>query len=202
MPGLKDLSAPQGVMVDKEGIPLPPWYRWITFTGNVLFAITSSGTTAERPVKLLWLGRNFWNTDIGQMEWYDGSTWVTWGGGGGGAPTTASYVVMGLDATLTNERVLAVGSPVTLTDGGAGGNATIDFDETATLGNNARVAVSKNSGATVGTRRRLNLIEGSNITLTIADDPGNEEVDVTIAASGGGGGLSEAEVLARVAVGL
>jgi hypothetical protein len=33
----------------------------------------------------------------------------------------------------------------------------------------------------------LNLIEGSNVTLTIADDSGNEEVDVTIAASGGGG---------------
>lgn len=53
---------------------------------------------------------------------------------------------------------------------------------------NARVAINKNSGATVGTRRRINFIEGSNVTLTIADDAGNEEVDVTIAASGGGGG--------------
>jgi hypothetical protein len=44
----------------------------------------------------------------------------------------------------------------------------------------ARINVSKNSGATVGTRRRLNLIEGTNITLTVADDAGNEEVDVTI----------------------
>jgi hypothetical protein len=52
---------------------------------------------------------------------------------------------------------------------------------------NARVAVSKNSGATVGTRRRINFIEGSNVTLTVADDSGNEEVDVTIAAASGGG---------------
>lgn len=52
-----------------------------------------------------------------------------------------------------------------------------------TTGANARLAVSKNSGATVGTRRRLNLIEGTNVTLTIADDAGNEEVDVTIDAS-------------------
>jgi hypothetical protein len=44
----------------------------------------------------------------------------------------------------------------------------------------ARINVSKNSGATVGTRRRLNLIEGTNITLTVADDAGNEEVDVMI----------------------
>ncbi len=54
----------------------------------------------------------------------------------------------------------------------------------------ARVAVRKNSGgADVGARRRLNLIEGSNITLTVADDPAGEEVAITIAASDGGGGL-------------
>jgi hypothetical protein len=78
--------------------------------------------------------------------------------------------------------ITAVGSPITFSSG------TLDFDETVALGNNARVAVSKNSLGTVGTRRRINFIEGSNVTLTIADDSGNEEVDVTIAASGGGGG--------------
>jgi hypothetical protein len=51
----------------------------------------------------------------------------------------------------------------------------------------ARVKVRKNNGASdVGARRRLNLIEGSNVTLTVSDDPTNEEVDVTIASSGGG----------------
>jgi hypothetical protein len=44
--------------------------------------------------------------------------------------------------------------------------------------------VRKNSGPDVGSRRRLNLIEGSNVTLTVADDPTDEEVDVTIASSG------------------
>jgi hypothetical protein len=55
---------------------------------------------------------------------------------------------------------------------------------TAVTGANARVAVRKNSGATVGTRRRVNLIEGSAIALTVADDSGSEEVDVTIALTG------------------
>lgn len=53
------------------------------------------------------------------------------------------------------------------------------------------VAVSKNSGATVGTRSTLNFIEGSNVTLTIADDAGGDEVDITIAASGGGGAIGD-----------
>ncbi len=47
------------------------------------------------------------------------------GGGGGGAPATASYVVMALDATLTNERILTAGAGIVITDGGAGGAVTV-----------------------------------------------------------------------------
>jgi hypothetical protein len=55
------------------------------------------------------------------------------------------------------------------------------------LGN---IRVSKNSGAIVGTRRAINLIEGANITLTITDDPTGDEVDITIAAGGGVGSIT------------
>jgi hypothetical protein len=82
---------------------------------------------------------------------------------------------------------ISVGAPLTFSA------LTLDFDETATLGNNARVMVRKNTGADVGARRRLNLIEGTNVTLTVADDAGSEEVDVTIAATGGGGGYATIE---------
>lgn len=59
-----------------------------------------------------------------------------------------------------------------------------DDELTGDLNATARVAVRKNStGGAVGARRRLNLIEGSNVTLTVADDSGNEEIDVTIAAA-------------------
>lgn len=46
-----------------------------------------------------------------------------------------------------------------------------------------KVGVRKNSTGTVFTRQQINLIEGSNITLTVADDAGTPEIDVTIAAS-------------------
>lgn len=49
------------------------------------------------------------------------------------------------------------------------------------------VTVEKN-GTAVGTRRNINFIEGTNITLTIADDSVNDEVDVTITAAGGASG--------------
>jgi hypothetical protein len=50
-----------------------------------------------------------------------------------------------------------------------------------------KIVVSK-AGTTVGTRKQVNLIEGSNVTLTVSDNSGSDRVDVTIAASGGGGG--------------
>ena len=44
----------------------------------------------------------------------------------GGAPTNASYVTLGTNVDLTNERVLTAGTGISITDGGAGGNVTID----------------------------------------------------------------------------
>jgi hypothetical protein len=82
-------------------------------------------------------------------------------------------------------RNLGVTSPIT-GGGDLSADRTFGFDQAVALGNNARVTVRKNTGADVGVRRRLNLIEGANVTLTVADDAGNEEVDVTIAASSSG----------------
>lgn len=43
------------------------------------------------------------------------------------------------------------------------------------------------AGVLTGTRREINLIEGSNVTITTADDSGNNRVNVTIAASASAG---------------
>lgn len=59
-----------------------------------------------------------------------GAVDITVPGGGGGAPVNADYVVMSLDATLTDERVLTPGTGIALTDGGAGGAATLSVDAT------------------------------------------------------------------------
>ncbi len=51
-------------------------------------------------------------------------------GGGGGASTGDSFVTISHDADLTGERVLAAGSAISLTEGGANSSATIAFDPT------------------------------------------------------------------------
>jgi hypothetical protein len=57
----------------------------------------------------------------------DGSTAKISGaaGGGGGAPTDASYIVVGANGTLSEERVLTAGTGIIINDGGANGNFTI-----------------------------------------------------------------------------
>lgn len=65
-----------------------------------------------------------------------------------------------------------------------GGDEFADGDLLKATG---RTRVSKASSL-VGTRRQVNFIEGTSVTLTIVDDPTNEKVDVTIASAGGTGG--------------
>lgn len=54
----------------------------------------------------------------------------------------------------------------------------------------ARANILK-GGTLIGTRRGLNLIQGTNVTLTMTDDSPNERVNVTIDAAAGGGGTSD-----------
>jgi hypothetical protein len=52
------------------------------------------------------------------------------GGGGGGAPTNASYLTLGLNAGLTDERVFTPTADLSATDGGAGGLYTLGLANT------------------------------------------------------------------------
>ncbi len=111
--------------------------------------------------------------------------------GGTGAVTVNSTITQYTDELAQD----AVGT--ILTD-----SSTIDFTyndgantiTAAMIANSStqKVEITKNSGAVVGTRKQLNFIEGSNVTLTVADDAGNDQVDITIAATGASGAPSTA----------
>jgi hypothetical protein len=51
--------------------------------------------------------------------------------------------------------------------------------------------IIRKAGTLIGKRKTLNFIEGSNVTLTVADDSANDKIDITIASSGGGGGSGD-----------
>lgn len=117
---------------------------------------------------------------------------VTWPGNrpfSAGA-TTPGHTIKDEGIPLTARAgINFVGDSVVATDD-AGNNetdVTINHLASATHSGAQPMTVRKNTGADVGTRPRLNFIEGSNVTLTVADDAGSTEIDITIASSGGGG---------------
>jgi hypothetical protein len=83
----------------------------------------------------------------------------------------AQFVTMAVSADLANERVLTGGDSLTLTDGGAGGNATLDLDTPGTL----TVSTANNA-----TAPHLH-------TITSSSNPG---VAASILATDGSGDIS------------
>ncbi len=79
------------------------------FSGIVAIQIPDEGATGEVLTKL--------TPDDYDYDWL--------AAGGGAAPANAEYVVMSLDAVLTDERVLTAGADIDIVDGGAGGAVTI-----------------------------------------------------------------------------
>jgi hypothetical protein len=113
-----------------------------------------------------------------------------------GSPSVSGCTVLQVKATtfvLTNPSgttaLLNVGWGTNIQDVGTANapGSGIKFAREDHVHNWAGVKVRKNTTGSTYTRRRINFIEGSNVTLTLADDAGNDEVDVTIASSGGGG---------------
>jgi hypothetical protein len=68
-------------------------------------------------------------------------------GGTGSAPNTADYLVASLNGTLTNERALAGGSNISLTDGGANANMTVATVQNPTFTTSVTTPVLQSSGA-------------------------------------------------------
>lgn len=91
-------------------------------------------------------------------------------------------------ATLANSGVTAGTYPKVTVDAKGrvtAGAALAAADIPATLDSAARVAVRVNTaGANTGSRRRLNFIPSSGVTISASDDSANEEIDITIGASG------------------
>lgn len=74
-------SVDDSTAVDANGNPAMQvvnneWRNFFVAAYNVLLALTMSGTTANRPTKLLWTGRTYFDTTLGKPIWYKTSGWV------------------------------------------------------------------------------------------------------------------------------
>lgn len=76
------VNSPPTYAVDQQNArgslvaPAEGWRNFFNAVYNVCNAITMSGTTAQRPTSLLWMGRFFWDTTLGLPIYYNGTIWV------------------------------------------------------------------------------------------------------------------------------
>lgn len=81
--------------------------------------------------------------------------------------------------TITAGAGLTGGGDISATrtlDVGAGTGITVNANDVAWNG----VTVRQDTGSDVGTRRRINFINGGGCTVTVTDSPGTDEINVTI----------------------
>ena len=83
------------------------------------------------------------------------------------APTSAQYLTLATDATLSSERVLTAGINLALTDGGAGGAATLDMVmQSATVFHDTTQTIATGSWTTVALDNEVSDPQGWHDTVT------------------------------------
>lgn len=55
-----------------------PWYTWLQQIYTICFSIQQSGTTANRPVKLIWIGRRYFDISLGIPVWVQSANPTVW----------------------------------------------------------------------------------------------------------------------------
>ena len=106
-------------------------------------------------------------------------------GSGSGAPTDASYVVIDLDGTLTDERKLTAGTNVSITDAGANGNVTIaSTDEFTGTVTSITPAADAGSGTAITSSGTITVSGDTGITTSVSGTTIEVDLDDTAVTAG------------------
>jgi hypothetical protein len=116
----------------------------------------------------------------GEILFRDASNWTTLAVGDDGYVLTTHAA--GSDPTWEPKGSPALHAP---THENGGGDEINVAGLSGELAGAQKVGVEKNTGGVTSTRAKLNFIEGTNVTLTVADNAGNSSADITINSTGG-----------------
>ena len=132
--------------------------------------------------------------DTKQLFWLESYTPVIWQPFGGSSGTSTDMLVKATSvdsvAGYLGEKIGSSDGTINLTIGGGSGDPQFVNLSMATGMSVQKLSFAKN-GTDIADRPKLNLIEGSNVTLTVTDNPTDNRVDVTVASTGGGGGTDQ-----------
>lgn len=70
------------------------WQQWLDRVQGILNSVTGSGKTADRPTQDLYVGMPFFDTDLNQPVYWNGSSWTTSGTSGTVTSVTATAPVV------------------------------------------------------------------------------------------------------------
>lgn len=65
-------------LVDDKGMAFRTWAQWISWVHQTVSAMRQSGPTADRPTKVLWIGRQYFDTDLGIPVWVQSVRPTVW----------------------------------------------------------------------------------------------------------------------------
>lgn len=60
---------PDGAPFDEAGNWTPSWLQWLARTHRAVLSVQQSGTTADRPTALLWIGRPYFDETLNIPIW-------------------------------------------------------------------------------------------------------------------------------------
>jgi hypothetical protein len=70
---------PNAPLLDADGNITPPWLQVLRIWGVTIEAVRSSGPTASRPTSGVWVGFQFYDTDLMQPIWvYQVTPAIAW----------------------------------------------------------------------------------------------------------------------------
>lgn len=142
---------------------------------DIASSLKPSGSAASTDESLRRLGTGATHAAAGDDSRFPSTGEKNALAGTSGTPGSGNKYVTDQDSRLTDSRTPTAHK----TSHESGGSDALTGD----LDANARVAIRKNSTGSTFKRRRLNLIEGTAISFTVADDATDEEVDITVALS-------------------
>lgn len=115
----------------------------------------------------------------------DGKLYVaTGGGGGGGVVVKEAGVPVATRAGI--DLYAGTGISIGIVDDPGSDDVNITITNTAPGGGGGGGVEVKDAGTTIGTRAGIDLYAGSGISLSVVDDPGSDDVNVTISNVGAG----------------
>jgi hypothetical protein len=87
-----DFPSNNALVTDDQNITMS-WLQWVQRTHTIASSLQQSGPTSERPTSLLWIGRRYFDTDLGYPIWLrsiEPNVWINAEGRVAGTPLSTN----------------------------------------------------------------------------------------------------------------